>query len=113
MIRCECDGGFGFAIAKSFAECGARVCVATWPPALNIFEMMWKRGKFDGSRRLSDGKLFDFEHVFPLDAAYDNLEEVPDEVRGNRRYAERGDFTIQGLTDSVRRQLGPSSLDIV
>jgi enoyl-[acyl-carrier protein] reductase I len=107
------DGGFGFAIAKSFADCGARVSVATWPPALNIFEMMWKRGKFDGSRRLSDGTLFDFEQVFPLDAAYDSLDEVPDDVRSNRRYAERGDFTIQGLADSVRRQFGPSSLDIV
>ena len=31
------DNGFGFAIAKSLAEAGASVSVATWPPALNIF----------------------------------------------------------------------------
>jgi enoyl-[acyl-carrier protein] reductase I len=100
-------------MVRAFAECGANVCVATWPPALNIFEMMWKRGKFDASRRLSDGTLFDIEQVFPLDAAYDSLDEVPAEVRNNRRYVERGDFTIQGLTDSVRRRWGASSLDIV
>jgi len=107
------DGGFGFAMVRAFAECGANVCVATWPPALNIFEMMWKRGKFDASRRLSNGTLFDIEQVFPLDAAYDSLDEVPAEVRNNRRYVERGDFTIQGLTDSVRRRWGASSLDVV
>jgi enoyl-[acyl-carrier protein] reductase I len=106
------DGGFGFAIAKTFAECGARVCVATWPPALNIFEMMWKRGKFDESRRLSDGSLFEIEQVYPLDAAYDQFDDVPPEVLGNRRYAERGDFTIQGLSDSLRRNHGPACLDI-
>ncbi len=107
------DGGFGFAIAKTLAECGAGVCIATWPPALNIFEMMWKRGKFDASRRSPDGSLFELEHVYPLDAAYDQFDDVPDDVRSNRRYADRGDFTIQGLTDTLRRQHGAASLDIV
>jgi len=107
------DGGFGFAIARALAQCGARVSVATWPPALNIFETLWKRGKFDESRRLEDGSLFDFEHVFPLDAAYDTLTEVPGTVRDNRRYSERGDFTIEGLANSWKRQFGGGSLDIV
>ena len=31
------DNGFGWAIAKCLIEAGATVCVATWPPALNIF----------------------------------------------------------------------------
>jgi len=107
------DGGFGFAIARTLAQCGAQVSVATWPPALNIFETLWKRGKFDASRRLPDGSLFDLESVFPLDAAYDTLEQAPLNVRNNRRYAERGDFTIQGLSESWRRKFGAASLDIV
>ena len=49
------DGGFGFAIAKSLAEAGASICVGTWPPALNIFETLIRRGKIDESRKLSDG----------------------------------------------------------
>ncbi|HYZ89200.1 MAG TPA: hypothetical protein VE620_07890, partial [Myxococcales bacterium] len=65
------DGGFGFAIAKAMAEAGASVCVGTWPPALNIFENLLRRGKMDESRRLSDGKLLEFERIYPLDAAYD------------------------------------------
>src|SRR5215218_7026205 len=93
------DGGFGFAIAKALAEAGASVCVGTWPPALNIFLNLLERGKMDESRRLADGSLLTFERIYPLDAAYDTLEEAPEEVRTNKRYAERGagDFGERSL----------------
>ena len=54
------DVGFGFAIAKQFAEAGAKVCVAGWPPALGIFETLLRRGKLDESRKLSNGSLLEF-----------------------------------------------------
>ena len=47
------DGGFGFAIAKALAEAGATVSVATWPPAMNIFESLLERGKLDSSMMLA------------------------------------------------------------
>ncbi len=71
------DNGFGFAIAKSLAEAGASVCVATWPPALNIFRNLIERGKIDDSRRMPDGSLLDFERIYPLDAAYDTSTMLP------------------------------------
>ena len=80
------DGGFGFAIAKSLAEAGATVCVATWPPALNIFLTLLERGKMDESRRLKNGSLLTFEKIYPLDAAYDTLGEAPAEILDNQRY---------------------------
>jgi enoyl-[acyl-carrier protein] reductase I len=107
------DGGFGFAIAKALAEAGASVCVATWPPALGIFETLIRRGKIDESRKLADGKLFDFERIYPLDAAYDTLAEVPEEVRTNKRYAERGDFTIDGLAKALVADFGDRPLDVL
>ncbi len=106
-------GGFGFAIAKALAEAGARVSVGSWPPALGIFETMLKRGKFDDARRLSDGSLLEFEKVYALDAAYDSLEDVPEDVRANKRYAERGDFTVQGIANNWRADFGEKSLDIL
>jgi len=106
-------GGFGFAIAKALAECGASVCVASWPPAMGIFETMLRRGKLDEARTLPDGTLFDFEKVYPLDAAFDTMDDVPAEVKENKRYAERGDFTIQGLADSWKNDFGDGSLDIL
>jgi enoyl-[acyl-carrier protein] reductase I len=107
------DGGFGFAIAKALAEAGATVCVATWPPALGIFETLIRRGKLDESRKLPDGTMFDFEKVYPLDAAYDTLADVPEDVRTSKRYAERGDFTIDGLTQALVKDFGEKPLDIV
>jgi len=107
------DGGYGFAAAKALAEAGARVCVGTWPPALNIFMNLIERGKMDESRRLSSGEMLEFEKIYPLDAAFDSMADVPDDIRSNKRYRDTGDFTIDGLVNRVRSDFGEQSLDIV
>ena len=50
-------------------------------PALSIFETSLRRGKFDDSRKLSDGSLMEFAKVYPLDAVFDKPEDVPEDVR--------------------------------
>ena len=107
------DGGFGFAIAKALAEAGATVCVGTWPPAMNIFDNLLERGKMDQSMMLTRGGKMSFEKVYPLDAVYDTLDSVPAEIRENKRYKERGDFTIQGLADGLAKDFGSPCLDIL
>jgi len=107
------DVGFGFAIAKALAEAGASVCVGTWPPALGIFETLLRRGKLDEARRLSDGRLLDFERIYPLDAAYDTMPDVPADVAESKRYADRGDFTIAGLATRLTSDFGELPLDIL
>jgi enoyl-[acyl-carrier protein] reductase I len=107
------DAGFGFAIAKSLIEAGATVCVGTWPPAMGIFEKLLERGKLDESLTLSDGTKLGFERIFPLDAAFDVLEDAPAEIRENKRYRERGDFSIRGMTDRLAADFGSPCLDIV
>ena len=107
------DGGFGFAIAKALAEAGAKVSVGTWPPALGIFRKLLERGKLDASLTLSDGSKMAFEAIYPLDATFDTMEDVPEEVRSSRRYKDVGDFTIHGVADRLREDLGEGGLDIV
>jgi enoyl-[acyl-carrier protein] reductase I len=107
------DGGFGFAIAKALAEAGAAVCVATWPPALNIFLNLIERGKLDESRRMSDGSLLAFEKIYPLDAEFDTLADAPEELRASKRYRDVGDFSVDGLRSSLAADFGPQSLDIL
>jgi enoyl-[acyl-carrier protein] reductase I len=107
------DGGFGFAIAKALAEAGASVCVGTWPPALGIFRTLLERGKMDASMTLADGRKMAFEKVYPLDAEYDALDDVPAEVKDSRRYRECGDFTIGGLAAQMRADFGEGGVDIV
>jgi enoyl-[acyl-carrier protein] reductase I len=109
------DGGFGFAIAKSLAEAGATVCVGTWPPALGIFETLIRRGKLDASMRFEhgEGKL-SFERVYPLDAEYDSMDDMPAELRENKRYKDLGDVSIGGLARRFTTDFGEQPcLDIV
>ena len=107
------DGGFGFAIAKALAEAGATICVGTWPPAMGIFENLLERGKMADSLAFQRGGSMTFEKVYPLDAAYDTMDDVPAEIRENKRYRERGDFTIAGLVSRLRDDFGERPLDIV
>ncbi len=107
------DGGFGFAIAKCLAMAGASVCVGTWPPALNIFNNLLERGKMDESRKLPDGSTFNFERIYPLDAAYDTLADAPEEIRSTKRYKDLGDFSIEGLSARLVADFGEKPLDIV
>jgi enoyl-[acyl-carrier protein] reductase I len=107
------DAGFGFAIAKALAEAGAAVIVGTWPPALKIFQNLLERGKMDESRKLSSGRMLEFEKVYPLDAAFDTMSDMPEEIRANKRYAEVGDPSVDGLASRIRAEHGEQSLDIV
>lgn len=107
------DGGFGFAIAKALAEAGASVCLGTWPPAFGIFKTMLERGKLDESLRLSTGEKLAFERLYPLDAEYDVLADMPAEVRESKRYRDHGDCSIDGVAQRLVADFGEQPLDIV
>src|SRR5215213_6517699 len=107
------DAGFGFAIAKALIEAGATVVLGTWPPALNIFLNLLERGKIDAGRRLSSGKLLEFEKIYPLDAAYDTYDDMPEDVRNNKRYKDVGDCSINGLVKRLSDDFGEKPLDII
>ena len=47
---------------------------------MSIFETSLRRGKFDESRKLSNGSLMEFAKIYPMDAVYDSPEDVPEEV---------------------------------
>jgi enoyl-[acyl-carrier protein] reductase I len=107
------DGGFGFAIAKALAEAGATVCVGTWPPALNIFLNLLERGKMNESRTLKSGALLEFEKIYPLDAVFDTLDAIPEDLRTSKRYKDVGDCSIDGLASRLVADFGERPLDIV
>ncbi|KAI3742870.1 hypothetical protein L1987_60568 [Smallanthus sonchifolius] len=105
------DNGYGWAIAKSLAAAGAEILVGTWVPALNIFETSLRRGKFDESRVLPDGSLMEITKVYPLDAVYDSPEDVPEDVKSNKRYAGSSKWTVKEVAESVKEDFG--SIDIL
>lgn len=100
------DQGFGWAIAKALAEAGATILVGTWTPILKIFITSLKTGKFDSSRRLSDGSMMEFAKIYPLDASFDRPEDIPEEVRENKRYKDVGNYTISEVAEAVTCDFG-------
>lgn len=105
------DQGYGWAICKALRKAGAKVVIATWPPALNILRMSLERGKLDTD--LGDGEKLDFEKIYPLDAMFDTMNDVPEDVKGNKRYQGLGDYTIRGLREAIEKDFGLGKLDIV
>ncbi|KAL5719539.1 hypothetical protein ACHQM5_012298 [Ranunculus cassubicifolius] len=105
------DNGYGWAIAKSLAAAGAEILVGTWVPALNIFESSLRRGKFDASRVLPDGSLMEISKVYPLDAVYDCLDDVPEDIKTNKRYAGSTKWTVEEVAESVKQDFG--TIDIL
>ena len=95
------DRGFGFAIAKALAECGAKISIATWPPLYKMFKLSLEKGRLDEALMLRDGGKLRFAAIYPFDADYDRLDDVPADVREHRRYKELGDFTIGGLAAAL------------
>ena len=110
------DGGFGFAIAKALAEAGATVCVGTWPPALSIFTDLLERGKLDESLQLvRRRKLSSSSSIYPLDAEFDTLADMPEELRDEQALQGRtATVSIDGLRERLDRRTSASRpLDIV
>lgn len=83
----------------------------TQVPALNIFETSFRRGKFDASRKLSNGGMLDFAHIYPMDAVFDTPEDVPADVASNKRYAGAAGFTVSEVAEKVARDSG--KIDVI
>jgi len=100
------DAGFGWAIAKALAEAGAEILIGTWAPIVKIFKTSWANGKFDESRKLSNGKMLEYLKVYPIDAIFDKMEDVPQEVKENKRYAELTGYTVSEVAKQVEEDFG-------
>jgi len=100
------DQGFGWAIAKALAEAGAEVLIGTWAPIIRIFKMSWDNGKFDASRMLSNGKLMEYAKLYPMDASFDYPEDVPEEIKNNKRYSDLKNYTISEVAKQVEKDFG-------
>lgn len=100
------DQGYGWEIAKSLAEAGATILIGTWTPIVRIFTTSWSTGKFDESRKLSNGKLMEYAKLYALDAAFDKLEDVPQDIKENKRYAEASGYTVSEVAEAVAKDFG-------
>lgn len=100
------DQGYGWAIAKALAGAGAEIIIGTWTPLVKIFTQSWEMGKFDESRKLSNGELMKYSKLYALDAAFDKPDDVPQEIKENKRYQDASGYTISEVAAAVARDFG-------
>lgn len=100
------DQGYGWAIAKELAESGCEIFVGTWTPILKIFTTSYESGKFDESRKLTDGSLMQISKIYALDANFDSPEDVPDDIRTNKRYQAASSYTVSEVAKQVEKDCG-------
>ena len=103
--------GYGWAIARALADAGATIVVGTWPPVLKIFQMALNKGSFAADSKLSDGSTMTIEKIYPLDAVFDTPDDIPDEIKGNKRYAGLDGYTISEVAKAIEADYG--KIDIV
>ena len=86
----------------ALAGAGAMIITGTWPPVLNIFEMGLKnKGQFDEDSILPDGSKMTIAKIYPLDAVFDTPDDVPDEIKKNKRYAGLDGYTIKEVAKRI------------
>ena len=105
------DQGYGWAIAKALAEAGAEIIIGTWTPLVKIFTTSWAAGKFDESRQMSNGKLFEYSKLYALDASFDKPEDVPQDIKENKRYQDAPFYTVSEVAAAVAKDFG--KIDII
>ncbi|MCH9621427.1 MAG: Enoyl-[acyl-carrier-protein] reductase [NADH] FabI [Chlamydiia bacterium] len=99
------DQGFGWAIAKALAEEGCQIIAGTWVPILKIFKTGLARNKFN--TKLSDGTDMEIAGIYPLDASFDSMEDVPKSISESKRYKDVEHYAIGDVADLVQQDFGP------
>ncbi|CAN5578024.1 enoyl-[acyl-carrier-protein] reductase [soil metagenome] len=102
---------FAWFISKALKAAGAKVVLASHPRVVGIVESFLSRDADKESRLLPDGSELKVEKVLACDASYDTMDDVPAEVKGDRRYAKFADYSIQGTVEAVGKEFG--AIDIL
>lgn len=98
---------FAWYISKALKAAGAKVVLACHPRMINIVESFLTRDTDREDRELPHGGgELKVEKIFPCDASYDTMADVPEEVRSDRRYAKFDDYSIQGTMEAVGKEFG-------
>jgi enoyl-[acyl-carrier protein] reductase I len=99
---------FAWFISKALAAAGAKIVLASHPRMVGIVETFLTRESDKDSRMLPYGAgELKVEKLLPCDVSYDTMDDVPDEVKNDRRYAKlNADYSIEGVVNSVGKEFG-------
>ena len=102
---------FAWFISKALQAAGGKVVLACHPRVVGIVEGILSREVDRESRLLPDGSEFKPARVLACDASYDTMDDVPEAVKTDRRYAKFPDYSIDGMVKAVGQEFG--GIDVV
>jgi enoyl-[acyl-carrier protein] reductase I len=95
--------GFAWHIAKALQAAGARLFFAVHPRLVDIVENILEREPDAPSRVLPFGAgNLRVEKVIACDVGFDTMDDVDEKTRNDRRFAKRGDYSIQGMLTTFK-----------
>ncbi|MGL6073682.1 MAG: SDR family oxidoreductase [Fimbriiglobus sp.] len=99
---------FAWFIAKYLNAAGAKIVLASHPRVCGIVDTFLTRDTDKESRALPYGRgELKVEKLVPCDASYDTMDDVPEEIKTDRRYAKfNADYSIDGMVKSVGEEFG-------
>jgi enoyl-[acyl-carrier protein] reductase I len=99
---------FAWYISKTLQAAGAKIVLACHPRVVGIVEGLLRSSHADDmeARKMPDGSDFLPTKVLPCDASYDTMDDVPPEVKTDRRYAKFPEYSIKGTMDAVAQEFG-------
>jgi enoyl-[acyl-carrier protein] reductase I len=99
---------FAWFIAKTLQAAGAKIVLACHPRVVGIVEGLLRSTQADdtAARKMPDGTEFQPAKIYPCDASYDTMDDVPPEVKSDRRYAKFPEYSIKGTVDAVAGEFG-------
>merc|ERR1711935_1264625 len=65
-----------------------------------------RKGQFDDDAVLSDGSKMEIAKIYPLDAVFDTPDDVPDEIKENKRYKDLDGYSISEVAKAVESDYG-------
>jgi enoyl-[acyl-carrier protein] reductase I len=74
---------------------------------------MLSKGKFDASLEFEGGGKMIFKKIYPFDALYDSPDDVPAEIKEDKRYREYDAYTISEIAAQLKEDLGGRGLDFL
>ncbi len=97
---------FAWYISKALKAAGAKVVLAVHPRMHGIVESILSRDADRESRLMPDGSEFKVEKVYACDASFDSMDQVPEKLKTDKRYAKFPDYSIKGTIEAVGQEFG-------
>jgi enoyl-[acyl-carrier protein] reductase I len=103
---------FAWHIAKAIQAAGARLVFACHPRLVTIVTNILEHDADAPTRVLPFGAgNLKVEKIVPCDVSFDTMADVDEKTLNDRRYQKHGDYSIQGMIETMRKEFG--AIDIL